>query len=131
MDFKVAYFYVRQGWIVIAPIFGFANTLLLIYISLNVENYQIPMWIFGPIMAIVMLVGLTFAGKLFREKQQSTDIDLSYWKSTEALITTIPLYDALLDLLKKEGLDKSESYDIMIKRRDLMVKHVLENGKRI
>lgn len=86
MNPKRNYFYVRQGWAVIAPIFGFSNFIMLIYMTLNVD---VPVYVFAPPLAVAILVSLIIIGKVFREKQQSTDFDLNYFKSKEALISTL------------------------------------------
>jgi hypothetical protein len=107
LDFKRKYFYLRQGWAVIAPIFGFSNFIMLIYITLELD---LPLYIFAPISGILIAVGLIIAGKTFREKQMSTDFNLSYFKATEAITTELIMWEQMEKLCAKNGVELTDSF---------------------
>lgn len=107
MEIKTSYFYLRTGWTVIAPIFGFSNFIMLIYITLELE---LPIYIFAPISAILIAGSLVLTGKLFREKQMATDHNLVYFKATEALTTELIMWEQLEKLCEKNGVNLTDSF---------------------
>jgi len=97
---KRSYFYLRQGWSLIAPIFGFGNFIMLIYITLKLE---IPIYVFAPVIAIIISIALIFVGKTFLIKQQSTDLNLTYFEAKEALTTDLILWEQIMEMCKNNG----------------------------
>jgi len=97
VNIKNSYFYIRLGWTVIAPIFGFSNFVMLIYMTLELD---LPLYIFAPAVAITIAFILVLIGKTFREKQLSTDHNLQYFKATEAITTEIVFWNQLTSICK-------------------------------
>jgi uncharacterized membrane protein len=111
---KRNYFYARQGWGVIAPIFGIANFMMLIYLT---TNNVIPIWIFAPVFVILLCISLTLTGKHFRNLQMETDLNLSYRKAAEACKTDRVLFDQLEQICAKLDIKpRKEFYE----RRELL-----------
>lgn len=111
---KRKYFYARQGWGVIAPVFGIANFMMLIHLTVN---GIIPIWIFAPIFIIILGISLTYTGKHFNKQQMQTDLNLSYRKASQACKTDRVMFDEVEKICKALQIKPSqEFYD----RRDLL-----------
>ena len=112
------YVYVRQGWGVVAPVFGFSNFIMLIYITLT---FEIPLYVFAPLIAVPVLIGLVFTGKLFKDKQQPVDMSMNYFRSLEMLHSEYILWEQIGRICKNNGVPLNEEF---IKRLEVLKKVV-------
>ena len=104
----------RNGWTVIAPLFGFSNFLMLSYMTLIKD--AIPIWLFGVFFAPLVIVTLVVIGNIFRKKQMRTDLDSSYMEAAESAKSLRILYDMILDP------DNAEKRNEAILRREFLLK---------
>ncbi len=118
MNLQRIYVYVRHGWHVVSPIFGFSNFIMLIYLTLT---FDIPLYVFAPLMAVPILVGLVFTGKLFRDKQQPVDSSMAYFRSLEVLQSESILWEQISRICKNDGIPLNEEF---VKRLDMLKKAV-------
>ncbi len=112
------YLYLRQGWMVIAPVFGFGNFIMLIYLTLT---FDVPLYVFAPLMAAPILIGLVFIGKVFRDKQQPVDTSMNYFRSLEMLHTEYILWEQIGRICKNDGIPLNEEF---VRRLDVLKKAV-------
>jgi len=92
---------------VIAPAFGFGNFIMLIYLTLN---FDVPLYVFAPLVAVAVVVGLVLAGKAFRDKQQPTDMNMNYFRAQEALTSTYILWEQIMAICQKSGTPLDEKF---------------------
>lgn len=109
---KRRYFDLRNGWGVIAPIFGFSNFIMLAYMTLIKD--AIPIWVFGILFAPIIIIILVIIGNVFRKKQMRTDLDVSYMEASESAKSLRILYDIILE---PDNLEKRMD---AIKRREFL-----------
>ena len=107
MKVKPNYFYMRQGWSIIAPVFGFGNFIMLIYMTLDIE---IPLYIFAPVLTLGILTLLIYLGKLFMGRQQATDLNLSYFNAQEAIKTELVLWEQMTLLCESNHVPLSDNF---------------------
>src|SRR5688572_8010581 len=101
MRFKAlreGYVDLRFGWTVIGPAIGFANFLMLAYITF-VKDIM-PLEVFAPLFSVAVVVGLTYLGKLFRTKQLKIDSVKNYEQQIEPNKTTRIMFDDLHEIQK-------------------------------
>ena len=117
---KRKYFYARQGWGVIAPIFGIANFMMLIYLT---TNNVIPIWVFAPVFVILLSISLTLTGRHFRNLQMQTDLDLSYRKASQACKTDRVMFDHIEKICESLQIKPTQEFH---DRREMLKK--IEDG---
>jgi hypothetical protein len=107
----------------VSPVIAFSNFLLLAYNFTGLKD-TIPFHLFVPLFIVSILVLLVTIGKLFRMKQQATDITLSFERSVEANKSIRIITEYMIELGKKldvktpkEILDRVE-YLKKIERQD-------------
>ena len=86
---KELYHKMRLGQSVIFPVLSMINFLIISY-SLTTIKDVIPIYVYIPIFAIILISILMIIGNLFRNKQQSTDFNMNFSKQT-SLIKSIRL----------------------------------------
>jgi hypothetical protein len=107
-NLKRRYFDLRNGWQIIAPVFGFSNFTMLAYLTFI--NDMMPVWLFGLISTPPILIILIFIGNVFRSKQMPMDLNLSYVKATEAGKTVYEMMYAEYLIMKSRGIDIPQSF---------------------
>jgi hypothetical protein len=80
-------------------------------ISYLAINELIPIYIFAPMFVVGLAATYTVIGNKFRKIQQSTDLNLSYQKSTDAGKTTYEIMKRLDEVADKVGLPRNEDYE--------------------
>ena len=86
---KQLYHKIRLGQSVIFFFFSIINFLIISY-SLTTIKDIIPIYIYIPIFAIILISILMIIGNIFHNKQQSTDFNMNFSKQT-SLIKSIRL----------------------------------------
>ena len=86
---KELYHKMRLGQSVIFPILSMINFLIISY-SLTTIKDIVPMYVYIPIFAIILISILMIIGNIFHNKQQSTDFNMNFSKQT-SLIKSIRL----------------------------------------
>lgn len=97
---KRRYYDIRQAWSLIAPIFGYANFVLLFYNFTDLKKL-IEFNIFIPIFTIGMGILFVFIGRAYRKKQMSTDMDLSYERGSQGARTARIMLEFQRDVMKQ------------------------------
>ncbi|MFB5617936.1 MAG: hypothetical protein ACE5Q4_04680 [Nitrosopumilus sp.] len=105
---KKRYQELRFGHQTIGPIIQLANFLMISYLAIN---ELIPIYIFAPMFVVGLAATYTLIGNKFRKIQQSTDLNLSYQKSTDAGKTTYEIMKRLDEVADKVGLPRNEDYE--------------------
>ena len=111
---KRKYYDFRQGGIILAPILGLSNFMMLAYLTIS---QIIPLWMFAPIFIVTVLFGFTFIGSKFRKIQFSTDLDLGFERAQSQGET---FYQILLSqklLMEIAGVTPDEKF---MKRLEIM-----------
>ena len=86
---KQVYHKIRLGQSVIFPVLSMINFLIISY-SLTTIKDIIPIYVYIPIFAIILISILMIIGNIFHNKQQSTDFNMNFSKQT-SLIKSIRL----------------------------------------
>lgn len=89
MAIKELYHKLRLGQAVIFPVISMINFIIISY-SLTTIKDVIPIYIYIPIFAAVLISALMIIGGIFHSKQQSTDFNMNFRKQT-SLIKSIRL----------------------------------------
>jgi hypothetical protein len=98
----------RTGNVTIAPILQLGNFLMLSYLTIS---DIIPMWLFAPLFIIGIITTFTIVGNKFRKVQTSTDINMQYEKSTEAVKSMWVLSKRVNDIADKLGMKRDPIFD--------------------
>lgn len=86
---KELYHKIRLGQAVVFPIISMINFIIISY-SLTTIKDVIPIHIYIPIFAVILISMLMMIGSIFHNKQQSTDFNMNFRKQTN-LIKSIRL----------------------------------------
>jgi len=89
MMIKEFYHKIRLGQSVVFPVLSMMNFLIISY-SLTTIKDVIPIHVYIPIFAVILISMLMMIGSIFHNKQQSTDFDMNFRKNTN-LIKSIRL----------------------------------------
>ena len=89
MMIKEIYHKIRLGQAVIFPVIAMVNFIIISY-SLTTIKDVIPIYVYIPIFAAVLITMLMIIGGIFHNKQQSTDFNMNFRKQT-SLIKSIRL----------------------------------------
>ena len=109
---KRRYNEMRIGNVTISPILQLTNFLMLSYLTIN---EIIPIWLFAPFFIIGIVTAFTLVGNKFRKVQTSTDINMTYEKSTEAVKSQAILYKRVDDIAIKVGLKDDPEFTQRLK----------------
>lgn len=104
---KKKYYDFRQGGIVLAPIIGLSNFMMLAYLTIA---EIMPFWLFVPIFSIIILVGFTLVGDKFRKVQFSTDLDLGFERAQSQGETLYQIMSAQYDTMVHSGVQPSHEF---------------------
>lgn len=107
---KRRYVDVRMAATLVSPVIAFGNFLLLAYNFTGIKEI-IPFNLFVPLFIFSVIVLLVTIGKLFRMKQQATDITLSFERSVEANKSIRIITEYMIEVGKK--LDVKTPQEIM------------------
>ncbi len=91
---------------------------MLIYLTLT---FEVPLYVFAPLVTAPILIGLVFTGKLFRDKQQPVDASMNYFRSLEVLRSESILWEQIGRICKNDGIPLNEEF---VKRLDVLKKAV-------
>ena len=105
---KRRYFDMRTGNVTVAPILQLGNFLMLSYLTIS---DIIPMWLFAPLFIVGIITTFTIVGNKFRKVQTSTDINMQYEKSTEAVKSMWVLSKRVNDIADKLGMKRDPIFD--------------------
>jgi len=89
MALKELYHKLRLGQSVVFPVLSMINFIIISY-SLTTIKDVIPIYVYIPIFAAVLISVLMIIGGIFHSKQQSTDFNMNFRKQT-SLIKSIRL----------------------------------------
>ncbi len=107
---KRRYVDIRHALIMFSPVLAYSNFILIAYNFTDLKD-MLPFLIFAPVFTIGLIIILTIVGKVFRTKQQATDITLTFERSIEANKTLRITTELLIELGKK--LDIKPSQEIL------------------
>lgn len=92
MNLKNIYLDMRLGGVTINPVIQAINFIMISYTMVTVSlNLEISFWIYAPLFILGVLTSFTLMGNIFRHKQLSTDLDLTYQKQIELNKTLLEL----------------------------------------
>lgn len=111
---KRKYYDFRQGGIILAPVLGLSNFMMLAYLTIS---EVIPLWIFAPVFIITVLFGFTFMGNQFRKIQFSTDLDLGFERAKSQGETLYQIMKSQKQIMDKLQITYPSDY---ITRMDFM-----------
>jgi hypothetical protein len=80
MAIKEFYHKIRLGQSVVFPVLSMMNFLIISY-SLTTIKDVIPIHVYIPIFAVILISMLMMIGSIFHNKQQSTDFDMNFRKN--------------------------------------------------
>jgi hypothetical protein len=105
---KRRYYDMRTGNVTVSPILQLGNFLMLSYLTIS---DTIPMWIFAPLFVVGIISVFTMVGNKFRKVQTSTDINMQYEKSTEAVKSMWLLSKRVNDIADELGMKHDPEFD--------------------
>ena len=97
---KRRYVDIRMAATLVSPIIAFGNFLLLAY-NFTVIKEAIPFHLFVPLFIFSVVAFLVVTGRLFRKKQQATDITLAFERSVEANKSIRIITEYMIEVGKK------------------------------
>lgn len=111
---KRRYFDARNGWVVIAPLFGLSNFVILLKLELGID---LPIYLFYPIILVPIVTALIITGHTFRKQQFNTDLDLTYVRASEAGKSVRIMMDSQYEIMKALKINIPPEF---IERRNFM-----------
>ncbi len=92
----------------ISPALQLVNFLMLSYLTIS---EIIPIWLFAPLFIMGIIFTYTLVGNKFRKVQTSTDINMNYEKSTEAVKSMYFLGKRLNEITDELGMKRDPEFD--------------------
>jgi len=95
---KRRYYDFRSGGITLAPVLGISNFMMLVYMTIN---ESVPLYIFVPAFAVLVLVSFTIIGRTFRKIQFSTDLNMGFERASKQGRTFFEIMESQRMMLEK------------------------------